>query len=405
MKPILIILLTVGLCDYGRLDAQCLTNTSFFNAGSCSQSGTCPTWSGACTGWTRAQGTPQMMPYTIHNPKLGDIASYFAYMWGAQSGGQDVGEGIYTPFTFKAHHTYEVRIILSSFSSGGNGAVNVFAANGVSPLPGCGSPIPNLSSQQQIGLYPGLFSTPEDHTFPAFTANADYSQLWIYATGTGSAGAAQYNLDLFDVYVCPSCGGLINYNTGTAPTGESAAGTINAGSGDPNLSAVTISPTDVTTFTATTQINLVKNFTANATTGIFTAQIIPCGAITQVNSEPNPIEGGTISLPPPPISESAGIAGAETRTSQTFGGAGNANTPLQVYPTISTGGFTITGSAANVGNANILVTDESGREVYRLHNNGNTTIYLDLSKLGKGLYFLQISNGSKTTTQKIIISK
>ena len=402
MKPILIILLAAGLCVYGRLDAQCLTNTNFSAAGTCAQPGTCPTWSGDCTGWTRAQGTPQMLPYTVHNSKRGDFTSYFAYMWGAQSGGQNLGEGIYTPFTFKAHHTYDVRIIFSSSSSGGNGAANVYAANGVTPQPGCGSTTPNLPSQQ-IGQFPGL-TTSGDQTFPPFTANADYSQLWIYATGTASVGTAQYNLDLFNVFVCPSCGGLITYNTGTAPVGESAAGTISAGSGDPSLLAVSVSSTAVTTFTAATQINLLKNFTANVTTGIFTAQIVPCDPSQQVTSESNPLEGGTVTLPPP-IVESAGNPNAETRTAQTFGAAGNADIPLQVYPTISAGGFTITGSVADVGNANILVTDESGRDVYRLHNTGNTTIHLDLSKLGKGLYFLQISNGFKTTTQKIIISK
>lgn len=62
-------------------------------------------------------------------------------------------------------------------------------------------------------------------------------------------------------------------------------------------------------------------------------------------------------------------------------------------------------SIADLANANIMVADMSGRPVYRLHNDQATTLNLDLTKLVNGMYLLQITNGSRITTQKIIILK
>jgi hypothetical protein len=77
-----------------------------------------------------------------------------------------------------------------------------------------------------------------------------------------------------------------------------------------------------------------------------------------------------------------------------------------VYPTVSTGTVTVTGSSNNIGNADMLVVDESGRTVYHLHNNGSTTVNLYLNNVASGIYFLRVNNGNGfVKAQKIIISK
>jgi hypothetical protein len=78
---------------------------------------------------------------------------------------------------------------------------------------------------------------------------------------------------------------------------------------------------------------------------------------------------------------------------------------LQIYPTVSSGSVTITGSTANLANAAIVVFDESGRTVYSTYNAAGTTIPLDLGNLVNGLYFVQVRQPAKVTTQKIIIIK
>jgi hypothetical protein len=65
----------------------------------------------------------------------------------------------------------------------------------------------------------------------------------------------------------------------------------------------------------------------------------------------------------------------------------------------------ITGSLSDLENADIMVSDEAGRNVYRSHNAENTTIQLDLGNLKNGLYFLQIRQGAKISNQKIIINR
>lgn len=77
-----------------------------------------------------------------------------------------------------------------------------------------------------------------------------------------------------------------------------------------------------------------------------------------------------------------------------------------VYPTVSTGMVTVTGSQVDLGNADMLVVDQEGRIVYHLHNNGATTVNLYLGNLSNGLYFLRVNNGNGfIRTQKIIIGR
>ena len=81
-------------------------------------------------------------------------------------------------------------------------------------------------------------------------------------------------------------------------------------------------------------------------------------------------------------------------------------TSFLVYPTVSTGVFTVTGSSTNLANADMLVVDEAGRTVYHLHNGGATTVNLYLNNLENGLYFLRVNNGTGfIKIQKIIIMK
>jgi len=81
--------------------------------------------------------------------------------------------------------------------------------------------------------------------------------------------------------------------------------------------------------------------------------------------------------------------------------------PLLVYPTITNGQVTITGAAADLSNAAILVTDESGRAVYRSYNEGSmtTALTLNLGNLVKGIYFVRVSTATKIHIEKIIIQK
>lgn len=399
----------------GRSFAQCLnpdfTDPAFAPCATASQ-GTCGTFDN-CNGWSRMQGSPQIDPYTITiNKDNVTINAYYIYMWAsANPDGTHTGEGVFTTYnTFLANHSYDVKLVYSTF--GGGGSVVASAANNlVQPARSCGSLSQPIADAVTIQIQnDGATTSATPGTLSgSFAPSKDYNELWIYPLGVGPAGADQNNLELFNVYVCPSCTYQMIYDNGAIPSGESVAGSIEAGStaGSGGSGIVTIASGVSTTLTAATRIDLLRNFQANPGTGTFVARIVPCTSSIPTTTI---FDGDsvTVSVPPPRPDITGTVRGIlsagqapqiENSDSTSFAG-------LHVFPTISAGTFTIAGSATDLTNAVILVTDEIGRTVYKLYNsNGNTTLNLDLGKLGSGLYFLQVNNGVKSTTQKIIIQK
>jgi Secretion system C-terminal sorting domain len=377
-------------CGVWQLSSgQCLTNGDFTssNFASCVspvEIFECGTFN-ECNNWYRLQGTPQIVNYDIQS-NGNTVVQYYAYMWA----GANVGEGMFTPYTFQANHSYDVKVIFTAYD--GPGTFTVDAANGLttpSAIDCNGDAPPSSADAANIGIYSGPNGNMLSYQ-ASFTAGKNYSQLWIYPSAPG-IGINEYEMQIYDVYACPSCTALLTYSSGTLPTGESAAGTIRAGGSGTVSNAAGLA----TTFSAAKEIDLLPSFQASAASGAtFVAQIVPCA-----NTIPADIPNNLFNANPPPRINPDKQSPAVPQDQPV-------STGLQIYPTISPGTFTITGASADLANAYILVTDESGRSVYRLYNGaGNTTVKLNLSPLGSGLYFVQINNGSKTTTQKIIIQK
>jgi hypothetical protein len=187
---------------------------------------------------------------------------------------------------------------------------------------------------------------------------------------------------------CPEDSVVFNASTlpgGVLPTDSTTGKEISVGSGTSGY--ITASATGTTHLIASAPSDSLSkavivfrdNFEANITTGLFTASIQTCGSIPLSNT--GDLSAKLSPVPPP------------------------ASSQLLVYPTVGRGSVTITGSAANLANAAIVVFDESGRTVYSMYNVAGTTIPLELGNLVNGLYFVQIRQQSKVTTQKIIIIK
>ena len=173
-----------------------------------------------------------------------------------------------------------------------------------------------------------------------------------------------------------TCSDTVVYNTGTVPLFVSA-GNIYAGStaGSGGSGVVIIQSNQSTSFAAVQTIWLQPNFLATVTdTATFSAYIVPCAServmLTKGNAQ------AYAALP--------------------------AN--FRIYPTIGTGGVTITGSAIDLLNLDIFVYDEQGRVVFKTHNTANTQVSLNLGNLRNGHYFLQLKKNSQQVIRKIIIS-
>lgn len=344
-----------------------------------------------------------------------------------------IGEGIYTDYSFTNGQSYDIRIAFTATVTGGlpagetDGTIYIYAANGLSPYSGtyCGS-APPFTNKYLLKSYSITNSTTNiDQVFtvsiPGTAGQVTYNQLWIYPEAISPVGQVvpMVNLGLSSIFVCPSPGcpsATVYYNSGTLPASVSQ-GTIFIGStaGSGGSGIVTAATGSATSVVAGNLIGITPNFSYKATTsGSLTFSITPCYSLyNMVASIPDSYD--SINVANASINESIAkqdsIQGLAIRP-QAIGASligitssDSTISRLMIYPTISAGTFTITGSPTDLNNANIVVADESGRIVYNTYNAASTTIPLDLDNLSNGLYFVQIRQQTKVTTQKIIISK
>ena len=354
----------------------------------------CPTWTNSCGyGWVRSHGTPQMIPYTAY---LVDkpIHCFYAYMWSKRSG--TAGEGMFKPFNFSANHAYHIRFRISTSNAGGN--VYIFAANSLSQSPpgGCGDAIPNVSQKQLIGQYSG-YTNGNINVDTIVVANANYSFIWIYpqASSTG-----QYDLAVIKLQICPSCEGIIIYNVGTVPSGETRAGIIMAGStaGTGGSGIVTVQPTQATTFKASNEIDILPDFSSALTTGSFLSQVVPCTfpepGLSAVDSVQISIIQSNESAPP------------SSRKANLIDEPNPSDDKIKIYPTITQGIVNIAGDLSKLEKTDLKVYDQLGRNVYRRRvENINYKIEMDLSFLPNGIYFVEVISLNKKVTRRIVIGK
>lgn len=363
--------------------------------------GVCPTWADNCNeGWIRSHGSPQIITYEDTSTGTKPIFVTYAYMWSFLGGNASpVGEGMFSSYNFMVNHSYKLRFRISTDVS--NGSVFFYATNGLtqSPLTDCGNPIPtNITQKQLIGQFNGSTNGTIDISF-TFIPNANYSQIWIYPKATSGP---QYNLGVLFAGICPSCDGVIIYNTGSVPTGETRAGTIQAGStaGSGGSGTVTVQSSQNTSFIGINEIVLLPEFHAIVTTGTFSAIASSC----QPGGRPD-LDSINIQL----IQSDEHYAMAPVKAAQTVGATDFDSDNFQkisVYPSISTGLVNITGNLLQLGNYRISVYDQLGKRVFlSTQNHSNNKIALNLEYLKTGLYILQIESATRKVVRKIIISR
>jgi hypothetical protein len=284
MKATIFFILMLFVWRNEATGQSCLTNGNFSNACSgfiAAPNGQCPTWTDACGGgWVRSHGSPQMIAYNN-----GSNSGFYAYMWSKGDGSTWVdGEGMYTPYSFSANHTYDINITIST--SNVNGTVLVYAASGLTQsyyFGNCGGAPPTPSTKQLIGSYSGY--TNGWITVPLqFTPSINYSQIWIYPAGTSVT--TQYDLGVLNVSACLSCSETITYNNGSVPAGQTKAGIINVGStaGIGGAPPVNVQPDLSTTLIAANEIHFSPEFYATVSTGNFSAIITPCSSTSSTRT-------------------------------------------------------------------------------------------------------------------------
>ncbi len=215
-------------------------------------------------GWFVSHGTPTMFgndcPTSTNNNSI--------WMW-SYSGN---GEGVYTCYNFQAQRTYTVCFWVRNTNgvlNGGN--LRVLAANGLTNIGPAPITIAVPTSSQLIANSWGNNPNWTQVTY-TFTANANYTELWIYPFMTnGPINNQQYELQIDDIRVSqgtvqpgqltisasPAVIDWCQSSTlaiGGAPTGSTAVWSPATGLSSTTGLSVTATPCATTTYTATVTV-------------------------------------------------------------------------------------------------------------------------------------------------------
>lgn len=79
------------------------------------------------------------------------------------------------------------------------------------------------------------------------------------------------------------------------------------------------------------------------------------------------------------------------------------NTELSIHPNPSNGKFRVELENLDSEDLTIIITNTLGQQVYSISNSGDLSRNIDLSKLEKGIYMLEVNNSIRSIKKKIII--
>lgn len=371
-------------------NSQCLVNGDF--AQFCgTQAPGCTRFDAPClVNWARSHGTP--------NINVGATpAENTIFIFGYNMNGIR-GEGLFASYNFIPAVNYKLKVRIN-VSTATSGSLYLYAANGIveSAYSGaCGDAVPTVNSKQLISQITEANVGWKEYTID-FTPAASYSQLWLYAYSTSTE---QYNCYIDYVFTCQdTCNSSVYYNNGTLPTGDVKVGNVYAGttSAQGGSGTVNVSPTAVTNLIAAKEINLVPEFAATVTTGIFSANIQPCsdtGIITRVANTVN----RNIDVSKFPKTDSIYMARLVDKSQ-------GKRAKIHVYPNPVVNRLSADIYLDDGENISIRLLSSMGTIVRQIipgkKSSGKQHIEIDVSNLPRGIYTLQVTDKSGVTTQKI----
>lgn len=375
--------------------AQNIVNGSFTQFGDPNcvpNSGNCSTFTGDCvTNWKRSHGTPQIFQ---------SGSNYYVWMWSQTDCCSKWGEGVFAGYTFEKNRQYKVLLNIESSgnSNMGTNRLKLFAANGIGEYTGScnggGTGLPNITSKQAIGetTISGQWGTPWDDRNFTFTADENYTQLWIYPWAEYQVGGSgQFNISIDDIQIIPDvCTPTIVYNTGTVPSGSLEYGNIYAGSsaGTGGSGTVNVASNANTSMIAANEIVFSPEFHAQVASGYtFSASIRPCEGTGTITANEEVLSGTA-------TDDIAAIKDNNRLSRQ-----------VQVYPN----------PVKNWIMADIYLGDEDRASIRLLNSmgvvvrqqiparklSGRQRIDVDVSSLPTGIYFLQVISKKGVITQKV----
>ncbi len=242
------------------------------------------------------------------------------------------------------------------------------------------------SFAHEIGHLQGCDHNPEQNTNPIYS----YGHGYVYSAGNWRTVMAysmsgetrlQYFSNPNVTYNGVSMGTtarsnnarVINETAGTISNFRNASSTLTI-----NSSGAVIND-EASDAVATSEVILQNGFEATGNSE-FTARILNCVGNTLVADNTEEV----ISRQDQRIDEKSDLA---------------------IYPTITGGTVHVSTDNSMLKNAEIVVSDNSGRIVVRSINNaGKKLVTLNLAPFPNGIYFIQVKQGDKLITRKVIVN-
>jgi hypothetical protein len=143
----------------------------------------------------------------------------------------------------------------------------------------------------------------------------------------------------------------------------------------------------------------VRRFTAPAITltpGFVAAATDPAGAVRTLKILPSSN----------PCNQPLRVAASPISNVQNITSPAQLLENINIYPSPSRGLVNINFNSADLLNAQISVTDQSGRVVYQMRNKVESNlVQLHLEHLSNGVYFIKVNTKNKVAVKKLLISK
>jgi hypothetical protein len=239
-------------------------------------------------GWYASHGSPHVQSPTGGFPPTNGVTGNFMYLFSNYDPSNTVHftEGAFTNYNFINGKTYKISIKVRETVTSNVAGFKIYATTGLIPFatttPSNSTScyyLPTPTTAQLISSETSISTSWEVRDL-TFKADANYTQLWIYAWDVYSNPPIGLSVNFDFVKMCTDdCLSDPIFNSGLIPAGETKAATIIAGSsaGTGGVPTVGVNSTSNTILTAVDFVQLVPAFQAQVSgNGIFNAKIGSC---------------------------------------------------------------------------------------------------------------------------------
>jgi hypothetical protein len=316
------------------------------------------------------------------------------------SNGQQLSEGLTIAYLFKANKLYTIKLKYKGIPSTQLVTYPYLYAGFTNNPPryndNCGlGPLTSIDMD-----YPTNFTVSKNEATSSFdfTPGKDYFNLWLltYPLQFDETGLLLISLEIVDKGAPPTNTCYTDATFNFCDPGKVWNGSVDVRASNPlSLSCDAFKTSSQPAAGAA----FVRRFTAPSirlTPGFDAYAADPAGAVRSLRILPSA----------DPCNQALRVAASPISNIQTVTSTTQLLENINIYPSPSRGLVNIDFNSSDLLNAQISVTDQSGRVVYQMRNKvKNNLVQLNLEHLSNGIYFIKVNMKNKVAVKKLLITK